>query len=188
MTLPAPMSWNRDDARAGKFDGHFLMGVMSTGIYCLPSCPARPALARNVRVFSDAGAAQAAGLRACKRCRPDLHAQGRSEDSELFAGLCARVRADLESFADAAALARTAGTSRAKLARLVKGKTGLTPATWLKQQRLQAAQDLLRETDLRVTDIALRVGFAAQSAFHRQFAAAHGQSPAAWRASQKHPA
>jgi len=179
------MSWNREEARAGKLDGQFLMGVMSTGIYCLPSCPARPALARNVRVFADEGAAQAAGLRACKRCRPDLQAQGRSEDAELFAGLCVRVRADLEAFANAVVLARVAGIGRAKLAQLVKRQTGLTPAAWLKQQRLLAAQELLRGTDLRVTDIALRVGFATQSAFHRQFTAAHGQSPSAWRASAK---
>ncbi len=179
------MSWNRDDARAGKFDGQFLMGVMTTGIYCLPSCPARPALARNVRVFADEGAAQVAGLRACKRCRPDLQAQGRSEDDEIFSGLSVRVRADLESFPNADALAHTAGISRAKLARLVKDRTGLAPAAWLKQQRLRAAEDLLRGTDLRVTDIALRVGFAAQSAFHRQFVTAHGQSPAAWRSHQR---
>jgi len=185
MTLPAPMSWNRQDARAGKFDGQFLMGVMSTGIYCLPSCPARPALARNVRVFADEDAARSVGLRACKRCRPDLQARGRSEDADLFIGLCARVRADLETFANAAMLAQAAGIGTSKLTQLVKRQTGLTPAAWLRQLRLQAAEVLLRGTDLRVTDIALRVGFSAQSAFHRQFAATHGQSPAAWRASRK---
>jgi len=179
------MSWNRDEARAGTFDGRFLMGVMSTGIYCLPSCPARPARAENVRVFADEAAARAAGLRACKRCRPDLFYRGRSEDAELFGGLLGRVRADLEAFPNAAALAREAGIGASKLTRLVKAETGLAPAAWLKRERLRAAEALLRGTDLSVTDIALRVGFLAQSAFHRQFAALHGQSPAAWRARQR---
>lgn len=185
MELPQPMSWNRDEARAGRFDGRFLMGVMSTGIYCLPSCPARPAKAGNVRVFADERAAQDAGLRACKRCRPDLFAAGRSENTDLFAGLCARVRSDLERFPDAAALARAAGIGPSKLARLIEAQTGLTPAAWLRQERLDAAEALLRVTDLTITDIALRAGFNAQSAFHRHFTARYGLSPAAWRARQR---
>ena len=179
------MSWNRAAARAGTFDGQFIMGVMSTGIYCLPSCAARPAKPENVQVFAIETDAQQAGLRACKRCRPDLYYRGRSEDTDLFAALAARVRSDLESVPDAAVLARIAGISAAKLARMVKAQTSLTPAAWLRRERLHAAEDLLRQTDLRVTDVALRTGFAALSAFHRQFAAFHGLSPAAWRARQR---
>lgn len=176
------MSWNREEARTGRFDGVFILGVVSTGIYCLPSCAARPPKPENARVFATEAEAQGASLRACKRCRPDLFYGGRSEEDELFAGLARRVRADLEAFPDTAALARAAGIGPIKLARLVKDHAGLTPAAWLKRERLRAAEEMLRGTNLRVTDIALRAGFAAQSAFHRQFAAAHGLSPAAWRA------
>jgi methylphosphotriester-DNA--protein-cysteine methyltransferase len=180
--LPEPMSWNRDEARSGRFDRAFILGVLSTGIYCLPSCAARPPRPENARVFATETEAQGAGLRACKRCRPDLFHAGRSEEGELFAGLAQRLRADLEAFPNAAALARAAGIGAGKLARLVKRQAGLTPAAWLKQERLRAAEALLRGTSLPITDIALRAGFNAQSAFHRQFAAAHGLSPAAWRA------
>jgi len=64
MTFPAPYSWPRQDARAGKLNGKFLIGVLSTGIYCLPSCPARPPRPENVRLFPTEAAAMAAGLRA----------------------------------------------------------------------------------------------------------------------------
>ena len=65
MKLPEPMSWNRAEAREGKFDGKFILGVMTTGIYCLPSCAARPPKAQNVRLFTTEIEAKAAGLRAC---------------------------------------------------------------------------------------------------------------------------
>src|SRR5690606_449038 len=91
--LPQPYSWDRTAARAGRFDGKFLVGVLSTGIYCLPSCPARPPKPANVRVLRNEAEALAAGLRACKRCRPDLFYRGEDVDSALFAALAERVRA-----------------------------------------------------------------------------------------------
>ena len=91
MKLPEPMSWNRAEARKGKFDGKFILGVMTTGIYCLPSCAARPPKPQNVRLFTTEAEAKAAGLRACKRCRPDLYYKGEDENVALFQGLAARV-------------------------------------------------------------------------------------------------
>jgi len=79
------MSWNRAEARKGKFDGRFIIGVMTTGIYCLPSCAARHPSA-NVRLFTTETEAKAAGLRACKRCRPDLYYRGEDENVALFQG------------------------------------------------------------------------------------------------------
>ena len=87
MTLPKPLSWNRAEARQGRFfDGKFILGVMTTGVYCLPSCPpVRPS--RRMSVVHSEAAAKAAGLRACKRCRPDLFYRGEDEDVALFEGL-----------------------------------------------------------------------------------------------------
>src|ERR1700750_2472092 len=113
--LPEPMSWDRSHARQGKFDGKFILGVMTTGIYCLPSCAARPPKPENVRLFTSEAQASAAGLRACKRCRPDLYYKGEDENVALFAGLTERVTAAPESFADAGALAKAAGVSATKL-------------------------------------------------------------------------
>src|ERR1700712_2243105 len=109
MKLPAPGSWDRAQARTGKFNGKWIIGVMTTGIYCLPSCAARPPKPENVRIFATEAQAQAAGLRACKRCRPDLFYKGEDENIALFEGLAARVAAAPESFADASALAKATG-------------------------------------------------------------------------------
>src|SRR5690606_10656766 len=107
--------FDRSAARDGRFDGQFLVGVLSTGIYCLPSCPARAPRVENVRIVADEAEAQALGLRPCKRCRPDLFYRGESVDEALFAALAARVRAAPEAFTDAATLARAAGVSASKL-------------------------------------------------------------------------
>src|ERR1700742_3857007 len=120
MKLPEPMSWDRGEARQGEFDGKFILGVMPTGIYCLPSCAARPPKPANVRLFTTETQAQAAGLRACKRCRPDLYYRGEDENLALFEGLVARVTAAPERFADAGALAKQAGVSLTKLGDLFR--------------------------------------------------------------------
>src|SRR5215468_7678780 len=113
--LPKPFSWERADARAGRFDGQFLVGVLTTRIYCLPSCGARQPKAENVRLFKTEAEAQAAGLRPCKRCRPDLYYRGENADTTLFDALAQRVRAAPGDCSDAAALARACGVSQTKL-------------------------------------------------------------------------
>ena len=87
MRLPEPFSWSREEARSGKFDGKFLIGVRTTGIYCLPSCPTHPPKKENVTLYRTEAECLAAGLRACKRCRPDLYYRGEDENIALFEGL-----------------------------------------------------------------------------------------------------
>ena len=182
MTLPKPMSWNREEARAGKFNGKFLLGVMTTGIYCLPSCAARPPKPENVRLFEAEAAAQAAGLRACKRCRPDLYYRGEDENVSLFEGLAERVRKSLEGFPDTNSLARTAGVSQTKLADLFRDHAHLAPAQWLRRERVrQAGRALLTGND-KVIDIGFGAGFESESVFHRQFLNLTRMTPGAYRA------
>ena len=100
MKLPEPFSWSREEARSGKFDGKFLIGVRTTGIYCLPSCPTHPPKKENVTLYRTEAECIAAGLRACKRCRPDLFYRGEDENIALFEGLAARVRGDIAGFAE----------------------------------------------------------------------------------------
>jgi len=146
------MSWDRAEARKGKFDGRFIIGVMTTGIYCLPSCAARPPKPQNVRLFTTEAEAKAAGLRACKRCRPDLYYKGEDENLALFEGLAARVAAHPDEFADASALSKAAGVSLTKLADLYRDHAHLAPVQWLRRCRVrQAAHELLGGTD-RVAD------------------------------------
>src|SRR6202000_1494299 len=132
MKLPEPMSWDRAEARKGKFNGKFIIGVMTTGIYCLPSCAARPPKPQNVRLFTSEIEAKAAGLRACKRCRPDLYYRGEDEDVALLEGLAARVTAAPQDVAAAPALARAAGVSLTKLGDLFRDHAHLAPAQWLR--------------------------------------------------------
>jgi len=182
MKLPEPMSWDRAEARKGKFNGKFILGVMTTGIYCLPSCAARPPKAQNVRLFTTEGQAKAAGLRACKRCRPDLYYKGEDENVALFQGLADRVAAAPEAFADAGALAREAGVSLTKLGDLFRDHAHLAPVQWLRRMRVkQAAGELLTGRD-KVAEIGFGAGFESESVFHRQFLGQMRMTPGAYRA------
>ncbi len=182
MTTLKPYSWNRAEARAGKFDGKFLIGVLTTGIYCLPSCTARQPKPENVRIVKTEAEAQALGLRACKRCRPDLFYRGESEDIALFEGLASRVRSAPQEFADASALARAAGVSQTKLGDLFREHAQLAPASWLRRERVRAAYAKLLGTGEKVVDIGFDVGFESESVFHRQFLGLARMTPGAYRA------
>jgi AraC family transcriptional regulator of adaptative response / DNA-3-methyladenine glycosylase II len=179
--LPKPFSWDRREARAGRLDGQFIVGVLTTGIYCLPSCSARAPNPENVRLFETELEAQAAGLRACKRCRPDVYYSGGDVDAALFEALAARVRAEPAACADAAALARACGVSQTKLGDLTRVHAHLTPAAWLKREHVRAACRLLLDTDARVVDVGHAAGFESESAFHRQFLAVTRMTPGAYR-------
>ena len=182
MKLPQPMSWNRTEARKGRFDGKFILGVMTTGIYCLPSCAARPPRPENVRLFTTETEAKAAGLRACKRCRPNLYYRGEDENISLFNGLAARVEVTPEGFADASALAKSAGVSLTKLGDLFRDHAHLAPVSWLRRMRVRrAAAELLTGRD-KIAEIGFGAGFESESVFHRQFLSQMRMTPGAYRA------
>jgi AraC family transcriptional regulator, regulatory protein of adaptative response / DNA-3-methyladenine glycosylase II len=182
MTTPKPFSWDRAEARAGKFNGKFLIGVLTTGIYCLPSCTARQPKSENVRIVRTEEEAKTLGLRACKRCRPDLFYRGEDEDISLFDGLAARVRAAPHEFPDAPALAKKAGVSLTKLGDLFREHAHLAPAAWLRRERVRAASRQLLETSDRVLEVGYAAGFESESVFHRQFLALTRMTPGAYRA------
>jgi len=180
--LPEYGTWDRAEARKGKFNGKWIIGVLTTGIYCLPSCPARPPKPGNVRIFATEAQARAAGLRACKRCRPDLFYKGEDENIALFEGLAARVSSAPHDFADASALAKGAGVSLTKLGDLFRDHAHLAPASWLRRARVkQAASELLGGKD-RVAEIGFGAGFESESVFHRQFLGQMRMTPGAYRA------
>jgi len=180
--LPKPFSWDLSAARAGRYDGKFIIGVKTTGIYCLPSCRVHPPKPENVRMYKTEEDAKSAGLRACKRCRPDLFYKGEDWNVSLFEGLAGRVRAAPDSFADASALAAACGVSQTKLGELMRDHAHLAPATWLRRERVRAACRLLLDTQDRIADIGFAVGFESESVFHRQFLALTRMTPGAYRA------
>ncbi len=174
--------YDRAEARTGKFDGKFIIGVLTTGIYCLPSCSARQPKPENVRHFKTEDEAKAAGLRACKRCRPDLFYKGEDENISLFEGLQARVRAAPHEFPDASALAKVCGVSQTKLGELFREHAHLAPASWLRRERVRVAARMLLGGEDRVVDVGFGVGFESESVFHRQFLALSRMTPGAYRA------
>jgi AraC family transcriptional regulator of adaptative response / DNA-3-methyladenine glycosylase II len=176
-----PFTWDRAEARAGKFNCKFIIGVLTTGIYCIPSCPARQPNPENVRIFKTEDEAKAAGLRACKRCRPDLFYKGEDENIALFEGLAGRVRAAPQDFADAAALAKACGVSQTKLGDLFREHAHLAPATWLRRERVRMASRALLGANDKVVDVGFASGFESESVFHRQFLALARMTPGAYR-------
>src|SRR3954454_3639380 len=182
MKTPEPFSWDRAEARSGKFNGKFLIGVLTTGIYCLPSCTARQPKTENVRIVRTEDEAKALGLRACKRCRPDLFYRGEDEDVALFEGVAERVRVAPHEFADAPALAKAAGVSLTKLGELFREHAHLAPAAWLRRERVRAASRQLLETPDRVVEIGYAAGFESESVVHRQFLALTRMTPGSYRA------
>lgn len=178
MKLSREQMLSRMLAADARFDGYFITGVISTGIYCLPSCRARKPKPENIVFYSTPVQARDAGLRPCLRCKPDDFYAGKCFEEDLFARLC---RAPLNELANIAALAQHAEVSPRHLHDLVWRQRQQSPATWLAQRRVHAAQELLLTTQMPVTEIAFEVGFATLSAFGAQFRRRTGMNAAGFR-------
>ncbi len=166
-------------ARDRAFDGRFVTGVLTTGIYCRPSCAARHPRRENVRFFADGVAARATGLRACQRCSPD----DVSRDERAVLAAIEAIKAAEQPLA-LAALAAETGYSPAHFQRVFTRHTGLSPASYARALRAERAADALTETS-RVTDAIYDAGFSGPSRFYAAMGSADtgrlGMSPSAWR-------
>ena len=155
-------------SRDARFDGWFFTAVRTTRIYCRPSCPARTPLAANVSFFATAAGAQAAGYRACKRCRPD--AVPGSPDWDARADVVARAMrliADGEvERSGVPGLAARLGYSERQLHRHLVGELGVGALALARAQRAQTARVLLETTALPVADVAFAAGFASIRQFN----------------------
>ncbi len=163
------------------YNGRFFTGVLTTGIYCLPSCKARKPKAENVRFFPTAEGARAAGLRPCKKCHPDDFARGADPVLEAIEAVVAEVRATPSSFPDAKAVVRRSGFGPTRLFELFRQHWHATPAEVLLRARLEAAKLRLRQSRDGLLAIAHGVGFESVSVFHDHFRRRTGLTPAAWR-------
>lgn len=177
-------------SRDERFDGWFFVGVTSTGIYCRPSCPARAPRRENVRFFASAAAAQQAGLRACRRCRPD--ATPGSPEWNLRADVAARaIRLIGDGIVErqgVEGLARRLGYSVRQLNRLVTAEVGTGPLALARAQRSQTARILLETTDLAVTQVAFAAGFASVRQFNQTIRLVFADTPGGLRRSARPPA
>ncbi|OMC41541.1 DNA-3-methyladenine glycosylase [Mycobacterium sp. GA-1841] len=155
-------------SKDARFDGWFVTAVLTTGIYCRPSCPVRPPFARNLRFYPTAAAAQAAGFRACKRCRPDA-SPGSPEwnvRTDVVAR-CMRLIADgtVDREGVTGLAARVGYTSR-QLQRIMQAELGANPLALARAQRTQTARVLIETTQLPFSDVAFAAGFASIRQFN----------------------
>jgi AraC family transcriptional regulator, regulatory protein of adaptative response / DNA-3-methyladenine glycosylase II len=161
-TLDFERCYRAVESRDARFDGWFITAVLTTGIYCRPSCPTpvRPKRA-NVRFYPTAAAAQLAGFRACKRCRPD--ASPGSPEWNLRGDLTGRaMRLIADGIVDrdgVRGLARRLAVSERHLNRLLLSELGAGPLAIARAQRAQTARTLIETTDLPFTDVAFAAGF-----------------------------
>jgi AraC family transcriptional regulator of adaptative response / DNA-3-methyladenine glycosylase II len=161
MTLDPDRCWQAAQAKDPRFDGWIFCGVTSTGIYCRPSCPARTPKREHLRFYATAAAAQAAGFRACKRCRPDATPGSPDWDRRADAvGRAMRLIADgVVDREGVVGLARRLGYTERHLHRLLTGAVGAGPLALARAQRAQGARVLLETTDMGIADVALAAGF-----------------------------
>ena len=167
-------AWEAVLRRDRSFDGRFVTGVLSTGIYCRPSCAARHPLRQNVRFFPDGTAAQAAGLRACLRCSPDDAAR---DEQAVRAAIAAIKEAGRP--VSLAQLAESARYSPAHFQRLFTRATGLSPAAYARALREERAREALTEVG-KVTGAVYEAGFESPSRFYSALDGRLGMTPSAW--------
>lgn len=174
MTIADDDCWTAVLARDRALDGRFVTGVLTTGIYCRPSCAARHPKRENVRFFADGAAARGAGLRPCKRCSPD----DVSRDERAVLAAIAAIKAAEQPLA-LAALAEETGYSMAHFQRVFTRHTGLSPAAYARALRAERAAEALTDEG-RVTEAIYAAGYSGPSRFYDDNEGRLGMKPSAW--------
>ncbi|WP_345628824.1 DNA-3-methyladenine glycosylase 2 family protein [Rugosimonospora acidiphila] len=187
MELDFERCYRAVDSRDQRFDGWFVTAVTSTGIYCRPSCPALTPKRTNVQFHPSAAAAQRAGFRACKRCRPDA-APG-SPEWDVRADVVGRAMrligdgvVDREGVPGLAS--RLAYTTR-HLNRLLAAELGAGPLALARAQRAQTARVLVEATDLGLAEIAFAAGFGSVRQFNDTLREVYASTPSQLRATAR---
>ena len=171
--------------RDARFDGRLFVGVRTTGVYCRPICPARTARLENVEFFASAAAAREAGFRPCLRCRPES-----SPDLAAWRGTSSTVTRALALIADGALdgddasveqLATRLGIGERQLRRLFEQHLGASPIAVAQTRRIHFAKQLIHETRISMTQVAMAAGFGSVRRFNDTFSRLYGRPPSALR-------
>jgi AraC family transcriptional regulator, regulatory protein of adaptative response / methylated-DNA-[protein]-cysteine methyltransferase len=165
--------WQAMLAKDRRFDGAFVTGVHSTGIYCRPSCPARAPLRKNVRFYPGPNEAATAGLRPCKRCSPNAQS---AEEACVLAAIAA-IRDQGAMTLDQ--LADLTGYTATHFQRLFKRTTGLSPAQYARALRQQRAYHVLT-TGLPIGDAIAAAGYRGADQFYAETKGRLGMKPSDW--------
>lgn len=176
-TLTDDDRWRIALAKDRRFDGVFVTGVHSTGIYCRPSCPARAPLRKNVRFYATPADARAAGLRPCKRCSPDTQS---AEEACVLAAIAtireATARGETVSLEQ---LSDLTGYSPTHFQRLFSRTVGLSPAAFARALREERVRAELAN-GLGVSDALYAAGYSAPSRFYADMKGKLGMSASDW--------
>jgi AraC family transcriptional regulator of adaptative response/methylated-DNA-[protein]-cysteine methyltransferase len=168
--------WRAVQSRTVPKNGGFIFAVRTTGIYCLPSCPARRPHRENVEFFDDPGSARAAGYRACLRCSPDVPAEDVTQWVNI---ICHRLEEsrDIPTLAQLAALV---GLSASHVQRTFTREIGVSPRQYAVALRSHRLREGLRQADT-VTDAIYDSGFNSSSAAYERAGSELGMTPRRWR-------
>ncbi len=173
--IEADSAWRAVLARDRKADGAFVTGVLTTGIYCRPSCAARHPKRENVRFFATGAEARAAGLRPCLRCLPDdVTREAKAMEAAL------NLLAEAEEVPSLDALAAASGYSPHHFHRLFKRATGVTPAAYARALRSRRAEAALASNE-RITDAIYDAGYSGPARFYAEAKERLGMTPTSWR-------
>ena len=183
MILDQDACFRALQTRDGRFDGRIFVAVRTTGIYCRPVCPARTPLRRNVTFYESAAAAQENGYRPCLRCRPET-----APDLGAWNGTSNTVNRAMRLIdqgvldqVDVENLAERLGVGERHLRRLFKQHLGASPVAVAQTRRVLLAKQLIHETLLPMSEIALASGFGSIRRFNETFQQLYGKPPSALR-------
>ena len=166
--------WEAVRSRDTRMDGQFYYAVTSTGVYCRPSCPSRLPRRANVRFFRDADAAERAGYRACRRCRP------RADLLRPLKRICRYIEDHADGKLTLDALAAQAGLSPSHLQRKFKAAFGLSPHEYAEACRTRRLKSELRRGQ-SVTEAIYEAGYGSSSRVYESSGERLGMTPAAYR-------
>jgi AraC family transcriptional regulator, regulatory protein of adaptative response / methylated-DNA-[protein]-cysteine methyltransferase len=178
MKLNRDQCWDAVERRDRSVDGNFFFGVVTTGVYCRPSCPSRRPLRENVRFYGTPEEAERDGLRPCLRCRP-REAFSALGDATMLE-LCRFIESHLEDRMDLATPAAHAGLSRFHLQRRFRAVVGLTPRQYAEACRLRKLRDGLRQAG-GVTEAVYDAGFGSSSRVYERADTRLGMTPGQYR-------
>jgi AraC family transcriptional regulator of adaptative response/methylated-DNA-[protein]-cysteine methyltransferase len=171
--------WQAVQTRDARFDGTFVYGVRSTGIYCKPSCASRRPRRAQVRFFAAYDAAETAGFRACRRCQPQQTA-AHDPQVEMIKRACRRIEEQTESRLSLATLSAELRVSPSHLQRTFKRVTGVTPRQYAVTHRVNQFKSRVREGE-GVVDAMYNAGYGSSSRLYEQADAELGMTPAVYR-------
>jgi AraC family transcriptional regulator, regulatory protein of adaptative response / methylated-DNA-[protein]-cysteine methyltransferase len=183
--MPNEVSWSDEQAwqavvsRNESFDGRLFFGVLTTGVYCRPSCPARQPLRRNVRFYATPADAERDGLRPCLRCRP-LATAGLDPHTDCIREICRYIEEHTDDALSLTDLARRAALSKHHFQRTFKAIVGVTPKEYVEAHRVKRLKQNLR-TGRHVTEAIYETGFGSSSRVYERSGTRLGMTPRQYR-------